>query len=118
MHARLLVSLTLICALVYLPSASQKPPQVKRKLILPDLPGTVNGTSNPEAIPDTVAYELFMRSIADYPSENLFIEMGLHGNQITNALNYVQSFELAVSLLDQGARTIKGSRNGACGVRR
>ena len=30
--------------------------QVKRKPIQPDLPGTVSGATNPEAIPDTVAF--------------------------------------------------------------
>lgn len=53
-----------------------------------------------------------MRSIADYPSENVFKDAGLHGDQIRNALNYVQSFELAMSLFDQDARKIKGSRSG------
>jgi len=53
-----------------------------------------------------------MRSIADYPSENVFKDASLHGDQIRNALDYVQSFELAMSLFDQEARKIKGSRRG------
>jgi hypothetical protein len=93
-------------------SASQKTSGVQRKPIQPDLPGTVSGANNPEAIPDTVAFELFMRSIADYPSENVFRDAGLHGDQIKNALGYVQSFELAMSLFDQEARRIKGLRRG------
>jgi hypothetical protein len=92
--------------------SNQIKPQVKRKPIQPDLPGTVSGATDPEAIPDTVAFELFMRSIADYPSESVFKDAGLRGNQINNALNYVQSFELAMSLFDRDARKIKGSRSG------
>jgi len=59
-----------------------------------------------------VAYELFMRSIADHPSESVFKETGLQGGQISNALNYLESFERAMSLYDQGARTIKTSQSG------
>src|SRR5215203_2743896 len=126
MHVRftVILTLTLILALVSSTAlhsrtnarveAISKPvkPQVKRKPIQPDLPGTVSGATNPEAIPDTVAYELFMRSIADYPYENVFSDAGLHGDQIRNAVNYVQSFELAMSLFDKEARRIKGSRSG------
>lgn len=99
MRLRLLTTLTLITTLVSISTvlqsrrtakataaASQTSPQVKRKPIQPDLPGTVSGATNPEAIPDTVAYELFMRSVADYPSENVLKDVGLHGDQIKNAL--------------------------------
>jgi hypothetical protein len=92
--------------------SNQVKSQVKRKPIQPDLPGTVSGATDPEAIPDTVAFELFMRSISDYPSESVFKDAGLRGDQIRNALNYVQSFELAMSLFDRDARKIKGSRSG------
>jgi len=92
--------------------SNQVKAQVKRKPLQPDLPGTMSGATNPEAIPDTVAFELFVRSIADYPSDNVFKDAGLHGDEIRNALNYVQSFELGMSLFDQEARTIKGSRSG------
>src|SRR5688572_24730750 len=91
---------------------NQVKPQVKRKPIQPDLPGTISGASNPEAIPDTVAYELFMRSIADYPSENVFKEMGLESDQIRHALHHLQSFESVMTLFDRGARDIKSSRSG------
>jgi hypothetical protein len=57
--------------------SNQAKPQAKRKPIQPDLPGTVSGATNPEAIPDTVAFELFMRSIADFPSENVFKDADL-----------------------------------------
>ena len=79
MRLRILLILTLITTLSSLPIvlqsrtsatviafANQNTPQVKRKPIQPDLPGTVSGATNPEAIPDTNAYELFMRSVADY----------------------------------------------------
>ena len=122
MRLRLLVSLILIAVLVSssallqrrttakaTESASQNTPQVKRKTIQPDLPGTVSGASNPEAIPDTVAYELFMRSIADYPTETIFKDAGLNGDQIANAMAYLSSFQNAMSLFDDGARLIKRS---------
>lgn len=125
MRLRLLTTLTLITVLVATSmflhggttaktnaSTTQSKPQPKRKQILPDLPGTVSGAANPEAIPDIVAFELFMRSIADYPSENVFKDVGLRGDQVRNALNYVQSFELAMSLFDRDARKIKRSRSG------
>src|SRR5688572_2977003 len=126
MRLRLLTTLTLIIILASISTilqsrrtakatafASQNSSQVKRKPIQPDLAGTVSGATNPVAIPDTVAYELFMRSVADYPSENVFKDAGLHCDQIKIALNYVQSFELAMSLFDQDARKIKASRSGA-----
>jgi hypothetical protein len=125
MRLRLTVALTLIAAVVCLSivfqnrttakvsvSPNNNPVQVKRKPLQPDLPGTVSGATNPELIPDTVAYELLMRSIADYPSENVFRDAGLQGDQITNALYNVQSFESAMSLFDQEARRIKSSRKG------
>lgn len=92
--------------------ATQNTPQVKRKPLQPDLPGTVSGASNPEAIPDTIAYELFMRSIADYPSERAFNDAGLTGDQIANAMAYLSSFQNAMSLFDQNARMIKRSGRG------
>ncbi len=51
-------------------------PQNKRKRIQPDLPGTINGADDPASIPDAVAYELFMRSISDYPSAAAFKDSG------------------------------------------
>src|SRR5215213_4553797 len=125
MRLRLLIILTLITALISLPMilqsrttvkattfTSENTPQVKRKSIQPDLPGTVNGATNPEAIPDTVAYELFMRSIADYPPERIFKDAGLAGDQIANAMAYLSSFQNAMSLFDQNARMIKKSGRG------
>ena len=63
------LTLTLILALVSLTvlrnqtnarvesKSNQAKPQVQRKPIQPDLPGTVSGATDPAAIPDTVAYE-------------------------------------------------------------
>ncbi|HEX3146302.1 MAG TPA: hypothetical protein VHQ64_20170, partial [Pyrinomonadaceae bacterium] len=52
-----------------LPAVGQKPqPPAKRKPLQPDLPGTIDGAADPASIPDLIAFELFMRSIADYPS--------------------------------------------------
>jgi hypothetical protein len=125
MRLRIIVVLTLIAALAPFStvfqsrttakatcSANQKPIQVKRKAIQPDLPGTVSGATNPEAIPDTVAYELFMRSIADYPSEYVFKDSGLSEDQIANLLSYVRAFETVVGSLDHGARQVKRTRRG------
>src|ERR1041384_7477528 len=125
MRLRSIISLTLIAVLASLStvlqsrttakatiSTSQKTPQVKRKPIQPDLPGTVSGASDPDAIPDSIAYELFMRSIADFPSESIFKEAGLTGDQIANAMAYLSSFQNAMSLFDQEARTIKMSGRG------
>lgn len=122
---RLIVSLTLIAVLIplatVLPNGMtvrataptiQNTQQVKRKPIQPDLPGTVSGASNPQAIPDTIAYELFMRSIADYPPETIFKDAGLTGDQIANAMSYLSSFQNAMSLFDQEARMIKKSGRG------
>ena len=46
-------------------TANASKPQAtrQRKKIQPDLPGTINGATDPASITDTVAYELFMRSI-------------------------------------------------------
>src|SRR4051812_32217452 len=112
MRLRLIVALTLIAALVSLStvfqnrttakatcSTNRKAIQVNRKPIQPDLPGTVSGATNPEAIPDTAAYELFMRSIADYPSEYVFKDSGLSEDQIANLLSYVRTFETVIGSL-------------------
>ncbi len=125
MRLRLIVALTLIAALVFLStffqnrttakttcSTNQKASQAKRKPIQPDLPGTISGASNPEAIPDTVAYELFMRSIADYPSASVFKDSGLTEDQIANLLSYVSTFETVIGSLDHGVRQVKRTRRG------
>jgi hypothetical protein len=72
----------------------------------------VSGATNPEAIPDTIAYELFMRSVADYPSEYVFKDSGLSEDQIANLLSYVRSFELVIGTLDHAARHVKATRRG------
>lgn len=91
-------------------SPSQNAPQVKRKPVQPDLPGTVSGATHPEAIPDTIAYELFMRSVADYPSEYLLKDLGLSRDHAANLLSFLQSFELVVGALDHATRYIRGTR--------
>ena len=53
-----------------------------------------------------------MRSIADYPPETIFKDAGLTGDQIANALADLSSFQNAMSLFDQEARTIKKSGRG------
>ena len=111
MRARLLISVTLIFAVVSTLS-SQSKTRVNRKTIQPDLPGTISGASNLDSIPDLVAYELFMRSISGYPSESVFKKAGLTDDQIVTAMNSVQSFESVMSLFDRGARDIKSSRSG------
>lgn len=126
MRLRLLVALTLISSLVSLStvlqnrttaeataSVTQNKPKVQRKQIQPDLPGTVSGTSNPEAIPDTIAYELFMRSVSDYPSDYVFKGSGLTDAQTETLLNYVRSFETVIGTLDQAARDIRREQRGA-----
>jgi hypothetical protein len=79
MRLRLIVALTVIASLMSLAtvfpsrttvkattaSARQKTSGVQRKPIQPDLPGTVSGATNPEAIPDTVAFVFLMGSIVD-----------------------------------------------------
>lgn len=84
-------------------------PQVKKKKIQPDLPGTIDGASDPWSIPDVVAYELFMRSIADYPSVAVLKDSGLNEDQITNVLHYAESFEATISTMDRAARELKAS---------
>lgn len=93
-------------------SANQSTPKVKRKTIQPDLPGTISGASNPEAIPDTIAYELFLRSIADYRPEAALKDTGLNDDQIVTLLSYIHSFEAVIGTLDYGARHAKTSGRG------
>jgi hypothetical protein len=93
-------------------SAGPKKVQVARKAIPPDPPGTISGATNPDAIPDAIAFELFMRSISDYPSEQSFRDLGLNEGQIQQALNYRASFEQELSLMDEAARNIRETRRG------
>lgn len=126
MRLQIVVALTLIFSLVSLStvlhsrtiaeataSPNQNTRKLERKMIQPDLPGTVSGTASPESIPDTIAYELFMRSISDYPSASLLQDIGLHDDQIANAMNYLSSFEQVISLFDREARSIKKAGNGS-----
>lgn len=89
--------------------ATKQQPQVKRKTLQPDLPGTLAGATDPASIPDTIAFELFMRSIADYPSEAAIKDFDLNSDQATNVLSYVQSFEDVLSKMDRSARTLRSS---------
>src|SRR5690242_17631730 len=91
------------------PSQGKKTPtpQATRKKPQPDLPGTISGAFDPASISDTVALELFMRAISDYPSPAQFKDFNLDDEQIANVLGFVQSFEQTLSQMDQAARMLR-----------
>jgi hypothetical protein len=68
-------------------------PQAQRKELKPDRPGTINGATDAASIPDTVAFELFMRSMAEFPCEAAFQKAGLDVEQMIRALSYLQTFK-------------------------
>src|SRR2546423_3548812 len=92
-----LAVIALIASPLFIASSSRKAPaastpsqpQAKRKQLQPDLPGTINGASDPASIPDTIAFELFMRSRGDYPSQSAFKDFGLNPDQVANVLSYM-----------------------------
>ena len=124
MRSRLMiaVAITFLAALVSSPmirrsrmtdkpevSSTQSKPRAQRKKIQPDLPGTINGALDPASIPDTVSFELLMRSFGDYPSEAAFKDFGLNADQVTNVLSYAQSFQQVMSTMDEAARVLRRS---------
>src|ERR1041385_6046464 len=85
-------------------------PQAKRKELKPDRPGTISGATDAASIPDTVAFELFMRSRAEFPSADAFQKAVLDGDEIARALSYLQTFEKKLSAMDQAARELRFTR--------
>src|SRR5947209_18666692 len=50
----------------------------KVKTIRPDLPGTIDGSVNPAGIPDSIAYELFLRVLGKHDSTAFARRVGLN----------------------------------------
>ena len=85
------------------PQKAQPQPQ---KPARPDAPGTVSGASDPAAIPDHIAYELFMRTLAEQPARahSLAERAGLRGEQVERLLRAAEDFASTMSYTDGRAR--------------
>ncbi|HZI20017.1 MAG TPA: hypothetical protein VEY09_15640 [Pyrinomonadaceae bacterium] len=81
------------------PQKSQPQPQ---KPARPDAPGTVSGASDPGAIPDHIAYELFMRTLAEQPARahSLAERAGFRGEQAEQLLREAEVFASTISATD------------------
>jgi hypothetical protein len=81
----------------------------ERKQIQPDLPETVSGELNASAIPDGVAYEMVLNSLArDEENSRWFLrKLKFNDQDIENFLAYVKSYKTIVSAMDDTASQIK-----------
>ena len=77
---------------------------------------TINGTSNPDVIPDCVAYEFFFRSLVTSPSEGdkgqrrikaFARQAGLRDSQINALLTEAKGFYQEINAFDRQVRAIK-----------
>ncbi|MCP9495761.1 MAG: hypothetical protein MSG64_15040 [Pyrinomonadaceae bacterium MAG19_C2-C3] len=85
------------------------PKQIPAINAKPDLPGTIDGATNPNAIPDSVAYELLFRTLAERPAQGLLAEAGFTYDQIDLLLRAADS-SVPLGNYDDTARALKKSR--------
>lgn len=86
----------------------QLPPATKKAQ--KDLRGTINGARNPAAIPETVAYEMLLRTLAERPSRGLLEKAGFNFNQTEALLREADQFYNSLAQLDKQARELKAQR--------
>lgn len=83
------------------PSAKFVPrTEVQRKVVRPDLPGTISGALNPANIPDVVAYELFFRALARSSSRVFAQKARLNDEEADMLLSEARVFEQSLAALD------------------
>jgi hypothetical protein len=68
----------------------------QRRQLQPDLPGTVDGSASPSSIPDSVAYELFLRTLGRSASRELAERIGLEDANTDSLLSEANWFEQGI----------------------
>ncbi len=82
--------------------------QEERKPIRPDLPGTISGAVNPSAVPDYVAYELFLRTLASGVSRGLAEKIGLKDDEVDVLIRQARYLQNSLADLE---RKVDENRN-------
>lgn len=97
------------------PVSSGNKPREQRQT-RPDPPGTIDGATNPEMIPDSTAYRLLFKVLAGRQTENEKIKVqhylrqsqpGLKDEDINALLAAADEYQAHVGLLDKQAKEIK-----------
>ncbi|MEK6406548.1 MAG: hypothetical protein AABN34_06255 [Acidobacteriota bacterium] len=70
----------------------------QRRQLQLDLPGTVDGSASPSNIPDSVAYELFLRTLGRSASRELAERVGLENANVDSLLSEASWFEQGIPL--------------------
>jgi hypothetical protein len=73
----------------------------QRKTLQPDLPGTIDGSTNPAAIPEHIAYELFFRSLGKSSSLTLANKVQLNDVETDGLLREARLVEESITKIEQ-----------------
>ncbi len=98
-----LILIALVVMTISVGSASRQPTLVfkdQKKVLQPDIPGTVDGSRKPTNIPDYVAYELLFRSLATSNSLTFAKKTGVRKEEAENLLREARTFGESISRLD------------------
>lgn len=83
----------------------QKPPQRSSRI-----KQIFKGSERPDQIPDMVAYELFLRTVAEGNARSLVASAGLNAEQVEMVLAQANSLNLALERSDMRSKELKTSR--------
>ena len=85
------------------------------------LPGTISGADKPEAVPDNVAWELFLRTVGENNARQLVERAGFSEaqdyNSIDRVMSYAKSLNETLDSYDHQARSLKDAKNKRFGFR-
>ncbi|GEM_PF-1738295 len=92
---------------------TNKQKEVRRS---PRIKGVIKGAEKPNEIPDMVAYELFLRTIAEGNARNLVERAGFKDEEIEKITNEANSFNFAVEFADRRAFELKADKEKSSDV--
>lgn len=111
-HIRALLVVVLSLSLAGMSSASfdksGRVPRNQEKRVQLDLPGTIDGANEPSSIPDAIAYELFLRVLANGSSAGLAKKAGLNDQEASTLAGVAFSFN---EVLGEYDRAISDNKN-------
>ena len=97
----LVVGITSLIPTGVVPSSFKNDSRVNReqkKVVQTDLPGTIDGSASPSNILDSVAYELFLRTLGRSSSRELAERVGLEDAATDSLLSEASEFEQVIPL--------------------
>jgi hypothetical protein len=85
------------------------------------LPGTISGADKPQAVPDNVAWELFLRTVGENNARQLVERAGFQEDQDRNSVDRIvseaKSLNETLEINDKQARLLKDAKNRRLGFR-